>query len=158
MKPTTYKPNSVFNEHPPGQWRGALLRDVAVFQFKVLVDGLRDVLLVPVSLAAGVLSLLHTGSRPGPEFYDVLKMGRRSERWINLFGAADRMADDGTADAASARGDIDDLVARMETFIVDEYRSGGITARARSRLDAALATLRTQRQEPPPSDGPVNGA
>lgn len=147
-----------FKEHPTGHGRGELLRDVAVFQVKVLVDGLLDVLMLPVSLAAGVFSLLHTGSRPGPEFYDVLKMGRRCERWINLFAAADRMADDGTAGAAAARGDIDDLVMRMETFIIDEYRAGGITARARSRLDAALATLREQRKKPPPKDGPIAGA
>ena len=147
-----------FQEHPTGHGRGQLLRDVAVFQIKVLVDGLRDVLMVPVSLAAAVFSLLHPGSRPGPEFYDVLKLGRRSEEWINLFGAADRMTDDGAAGTASARGDIDDLVLRMETFIVDEYRSGGITARARSRLDAALATLREPRKKPPPPDGPIAGA
>lgn len=147
-----------FKELPTGHGRGELLRDVAVFQVKVLVDGLRDVLMVPVSLAAAVLSLLHTGSRPGPEFYDVLKMGRRSEQWINLFAAADRITDDGAPGTASARGDIDDLFLRMETFIVDEYRSGRITARARSQLDAALATLREQRKKPPPTDGPIAGA
>jgi hypothetical protein len=129
-------------DSPAEHDRWALLRDILVFQFKLIVDGFRDLLLVPVSLVAGLFSLLRGGSRPGPEFYDLLKMGQRSERWINLFGAADRTPDADDDRSSPVRGDIDDLVRRLETFVVDEYRSGGITAQARSRLDSALAALR----------------
>ena len=35
---------------PPAAPRWTLVRDVAVFQVKLLVDGLRDLMLVPASL------------------------------------------------------------------------------------------------------------
>ena len=34
-----------------------LVRDIAVFQAKLIVDGLRDLMLVPASLIAGIMSL-----------------------------------------------------------------------------------------------------
>lgn len=119
---------------PPDRW--TLIRDLLVLQFKLVVDGLRDFVLVPVSLATGAYSLLKGGKRPGTEFYDLLRYGRQSDRVINLFGAADRIHDPGNDDEALP--DIDEFVSRMETFVVDEYRRGGITAQAKERIDRAL--------------------
>jgi hypothetical protein len=122
--------------------RWTLIRDIAVFQVKLLVDGLRDLILVPVSLVTGLISLLKGGSAPGPEFYDLLRVGRRSEHWINLFGAAERVHGPAEDDDYFAAEDIDRLVARVETFVVDEYQKGGITSQAKERVDQALNRLR----------------
>lgn len=121
--------------------RWTLIRDVAVFQVKLLVDGLRDLLLVPVSLLTGLVSLLKGGAEPGPEFYDLLRFGRQSERWINLFGAAERIHGPAEDDESLPAQDIDRLMARVESFIVDEYQSGGVTAQAKNRLDSAIDSL-----------------
>lgn len=129
---------------PPAGSRLSLLRDLAVFQLKLLVDGFRDLLLVPVSIGAGVLSLLHRGPGPGPQFYDVLRLGKRSEHWINLFAAAERQPEDASP-PGPVPADIDDLVSRVESFIVAEYRNGGITGQARQRLDRALEAMRARR-------------
>ncbi|MFQ5548697.1 MAG: hypothetical protein ACE5FV_10415 [Woeseia sp.] len=126
-------------ENRPGRW--TLIRDVAVLQVKLVFDGLRDVLLVPVSLIAGLVSLVKGGAVPSPEFYDLLKLGRRSERWINLFGAASRYHGPPTEEDRFAVEDIDEMVSRVESFLVDEYRKGGVTAQAKGRLDIALDRL-----------------
>ncbi len=42
--------------------RWTLIRNIAVFQGKLLVDGLRDLIMVPASLVAGIMSLA-TGSQ-----------------------------------------------------------------------------------------------
>ncbi len=63
-----------------------LIRDAAVLQMKLLVDGLRDAVLIPVSLVAALIGVLRGGEDCGREFRGVIKLGRRSERWINLFG------------------------------------------------------------------------
>ncbi len=73
----------------PDRW--TLIRDLAVFQVKLLFDGFRDLLLLPISLIAGFVSLIKGGRTPSSEFYDLLKLGRRSEHWINLFGAASHL-------------------------------------------------------------------
>ncbi len=126
-------------EKTPDRWM--LIRDVAVFQLKLLFDGFRDLLLVPVSLIAGIVSLVRGGDKPGPEFYDLLKFGRGSEQWINLFGAASHWHGTALDDEKFAAGDVDELVSRVETFVVDEYRKGGVTAQAKARLDVALDAL-----------------
>jgi hypothetical protein len=121
--------------------RRTLVRDIAILQVKLVVDGLRDFILVPVSLVAGIMSLVKSGDEPVTEFYDLLKMGRRSERWINLFGAAERVHGPANEDDQLLPEDIDALVSRVESFVVDEYKKGGVTKQAKDQVDRALNTL-----------------
>ena len=74
-------------ETTTGSSRAGLVWEVLVFQLKLAADGLRDVLLVPVSIVAGVLGLLIGGDRPDRYFRSLLGFGRQTERWINLFGS-----------------------------------------------------------------------
>jgi hypothetical protein len=118
--------------------RWTLIRDIAVFQMKLIVDGLRDLILLPISLVTGLISLLKGGTELGSEFYDLLRVGRRSEHWINLFGAAERMHGPMKPDDYFPTDDIDEIVSRVESFVVDEYNKGGVTAQAKKRFDQAL--------------------
>ncbi len=120
----------------PDRW--TLIRDVAVFQIKLLFDGFRDLLLLPISLITGIVSLVKGGRKPSSEFYDLLRVGRRSERWINLFGAASHLHGPATDEDRFPVDDVDEMVSRVESYVVDEYRRGGVTAQAKERLDKAL--------------------
>lgn len=125
-----------------------LVRDVSVFQVKLLIDGVRDLVLVPASLIAGFVSLIKTeNGRPGRQFYEVVSLGQQSEHWINLFGAL-RNAPDGV-DTKNRFGDtdVDDLIARVENFVTDEYRRGGVTAQARQRIADVLAAMRGGKKD-----------
>ena len=135
------EPEVESEERNQGPDRWTLIRDVVVFQVKLLFDGLRDLLLVPISIGAGIVSLLKSGSKPGSEFYDLLRLGRRSERWINLFGAAQHMPDAAGHNDLFPAEDVDELVSKVESFVVSEYRKGGVTAQAKDRLDRAIDTL-----------------
>jgi hypothetical protein len=127
-----------------------LVRDIGVLQVKLLVDGLRDLLLVPASLIAGIVSLAGIeGGRPGKGFYEVVSIGRQSERWINLFGALRNAPADVVEPNPFGETDIDELVARVENYMVDEYRRGGVTAQAKARLDKVLASIRRNRGSQP---------
>lgn len=128
-------------EHNDAPDRWTLIRDLMVFQLKLLVDGLRDLLLVPLSIGAGIVSLLKSGSQPGSEFYDLLRVGRRSERWINLFGAIHQVPDAPEQNDPFPTEDIDKLVDKVESFVITEYRKGGVTTQAKDRLDRAIDTL-----------------
>ena len=141
------EPETIEETNGPDRW--TLIRDVAVFQVKLVFDGLRDVLLVPISLISGIVSLVRGGGRPSSEFYDLLKVGRRSERWINLFGAATHYHGPPGEEDKFAIEDIDVMVSRVESFVVDEYRKGGVTAQAKERLDNALDLLhkKTRRRD-----------
>jgi hypothetical protein len=121
-----------------GRW--TLIRDIAVLQVKLVVDGLRDLILVPVSLLAGLVTLIK-GDEHTNEFYELLRLGKQSERWINLFGAAERVHGKPHDEESFPHNDIDELVTRVESFVVEEYKSGGVTRQAKERLDQAIDGL-----------------
>jgi hypothetical protein len=96
--------------------RFPVFRDVLLFQGKLLVDGLRDLVLSPISIGAALVDLLVPGDDGGKRFYSVVRFGRRTERWINLFGAADRHDPD-----ISPQG-VDVLVEELERIVRDSSR------------------------------------
>lgn len=121
--------------------RWALIRDVAVLQAKLIVDGVRDLLLVPISILAGIVSLVKSDFSAGNEFYELMRLGKKSEHWINLFGAADQLPDRDHDYVNFPDEDIDAIVTRVETFVVNEYRKGGVTRQAKERIDKAITSL-----------------
>lgn len=106
--------------------RWQTLKDVLLFQGKLLADGLRDVVLSPVSILAALIDLVVPGDDKGRRFYAVLRFGRSTEDWINLFGAADRH------DPAVESKGVDALVDELEAIIRDPERRD--EAREKSRL------------------------
>ncbi len=134
--------DEITSTEPQDSGRWALIRDTAVLQVKLIVDGLRDFLLVPASLIAAILSLTTAkDGRPGPQFYRLLVAGKQSERWINLFGAYKNAPEESPQDDRFGDLNIDELVVRVESFVVDEYKRGGVTAQAKARIDKALDAI-----------------
>ena len=135
--------NEVPDTTQPPISRTTLARDIVVLQAKLVVDGLRDLVLVPASLVVGIFSLLSFDNvRPGAEFYRLLHAGKQSERWINLFGALKNAPPDLEEVKGFPDADMDDIVGRLETYMVEEHRRGGMTAQAKERLDKALDTIK----------------
>lgn len=112
--------------------RGSLVRDSLVFQLKLLVDGTRDFMLVPVALVATLVGLLRGGTDPGREFRRVLDLGRQSEQWINLFGQHDPISEAGQA------GSIDMLLTRAEQVVREQARAGAVSESASRAIEKAL--------------------
>jgi hypothetical protein len=132
-----------------GVERWTMLRDLGVLQVKLVVDGLRDIVLVPLSLVAGVISIASSkDGRPGPQFYHLLAWGKQSEVWINLFGAVKNSPEKIEQPMPFGDRDIDDIVGRLESFVVDEVRRGGVTTQAKERLDKILDAVQRKKQAP----------
>ena len=137
-------PNPDAQSNYPDRW--ILIRDLFVFQAKLLVDGLRDLLLVPASLVAGVWSLVSGDKgRPGPQFYQLISLGKQSELWIDLFKAYEHAPEQVRREHEFAVSNLDELVDRLEIFVVDEYERGGVTAQAKERIDKALDAIQRSR-------------
>ena len=140
--------NSPEEEHYPDRW--TLIRDLAVFQVKLIVDGFRDLVLVPASLIAGIVSIVTgTTDRPGPHFYQLVGLGKQSERWINLFQSYENAPAEVRAEHDFGVADMDELVGRFESFVVDEYQRGGVTKQAKDRIDKALNAIHRNRSDQP---------
>ncbi|VAW41931.1 hypothetical protein MNBD_GAMMA01-1434 [hydrothermal vent metagenome] len=65
-----------------------VIRDTFVLQLKLIVDGVRDLLLMPLVLIATIFGLLKHQHNPGRYLYRLLSYGKASERWIGLFDEA----------------------------------------------------------------------
>ena len=78
----------------------------------------------------------------------MLQYGKESERWINLFGAVKNAPESVQEQSPFADNDIDDIVHRVESFVVDEYKRGGVTAQAKKRMDDFLDAMQRRRNEP----------
>ena len=112
--------------------RAALFHNAVVFQLKLLVDGLRDFLLVPISMVATLIGLLRGGDEPEREFQQVIKIGRDTETWINLFGNHD------VSDSSSAIASIDSLFSKVEETLKQQYQAAGTSKSAQEEIDEAL--------------------
>ena len=115
--------------------RGVLIRNTVVFQLKLMADGFRDLLLLPVSLIATLIGLLRGGDEPEREFNQVIEVGRESEQWINLFGNHE-VSDDSMAIAS-----IDGLFAKVEETLKQQYQARGTSQKAQAEIGEALQTV-----------------
>jgi hypothetical protein len=144
-------------DHRERRWR--LARDLAVFQAKLLVDGLKDLVLAPVSLVAALVGVLLHRDDPGRPFYALLRWGHGFDRWVNLFGRpraalppAAAPNDPITVALSSNPGageGLDAYVARIERVLVEQYRRGGLTAKAKDAIDEAIDGLQERGKRPP---------
>ncbi len=115
--------------------RWSLIRDVLVFQGKLFLDGLRDIILAPLALATGVVAVIAPGRKSEWLFYGVLRLGNHLERWINLFGAVRKGAD------TEKPPNIDTFVEHVETVLRLKNAQGGLTRSAKERIDKILDSI-----------------
>ncbi len=78
-----------------GVSRWVIARDLGLFQLKLFLDGLIDVTLAPLSIAAALIEVLFGGERRGRLFYAILRFGEKADLWLNLYGASRRADSDG---------------------------------------------------------------
>lgn len=127
--------------------RWVMLRDLGVLQVKLIVDGLRDLVLVPLSLFAGLLSIVTSkNGKLGLQFYQLLGWGKQSEGWINLFGAVENSPEAIDQPQPFGDQDIDDIVGRLESLVIDEVKRGGVTTQAKERLDKILNAVQRKKK------------
>ena len=126
-------------KHSQDRW--SFSRDVLVFQFKLLADGFRDMVLIPASLIAGAMGLLFHRDNPSEPFYKVLALGKRSEYWINLFGSLPQEQQLEASTFVTRSGNLDQVVDKLENMLREQYEKGGITASAKTSIDRSIDAL-----------------
>lgn len=107
----------------PSRWQ--IARDVSMFQLKLFIDGLKDIVLVPLSLIAALWGIVGMSRRSRRTLYAVMRMGKGFDDWVDLYGRAGpdrRLGEGGRA------GKLDHYVDLAEKAVID--------ARARGRASA----------------------
>ena len=150
------KDQNDMQEPVPNRWQ--VLRDTIAFQFKLLMDGARDVLLSPISIGAAIFGLIFSPDNPGVYFNRLIKFGRKTDAWINLFGASHYDPNSETRDSNDIDGkDIDSkdkarntkkdissdaYVKKLENLLIAEYNKGGLIKDLKEGTDTLLEKLR----------------
>ncbi len=80
------KPDSDFHKQQDDS-RWEMLSHLIVFQLKLIMDGLRDAALIPVSISAGLAGFFFRREDPWLWYREVLNWGRATDHWIDLFDA-----------------------------------------------------------------------
>ena len=113
--------------------RKVTLRDFAIFQLKLALDGFKDMVVFSVSIVAVVLDFIAgRGERPRL-FYSVVRASERWDRWLNLHSVMERLDEGGSEDGffGASEAGADSLVGQIEELVRggDEPRgSGGSSA------------------------------
>lgn len=141
IRPTRLPPRRGQHE----RWH--FLRDVAVFEFKMVLDNIRDFLLIPASLVVAALDLVFRGDRDGERFYRLLQWGRHSEKMIDVYSCIEKQPEADPDHSQRQDFSVDALVARLEAVIVREVERGGTAATVKQALDKAIDQLQRQAGE-----------
>ncbi len=98
-----------------GVSRWVIIRDLMLLQLKLFLDGVIDLTLAPLSIAAAIVEMFNDGKRRGRLFYAILRMGERADLWLNLYGASRRADTDGLLGGSRAGSDslLGDLEMRL---------------------------------------------
>ena len=135
-----------------------LIRENLVFQIKLTLDAVRDLLLSPVAITCTILDLIK-GNRPGEGYFQrLMQMGHQTDEWLSLFGHAPKdpkskhddasaesieKADElgaGTNDKISSGADskIDHLFLKVEELLNDQHQKGDLTSAAKQKINHYL--------------------
>jgi hypothetical protein len=105
---------------------GVAFRHLLAFQFKLAMDALRDFALSPLSIAAFVMDAILRPPEGKSLYQRLMKLGRRSDRVINLF---DEYTDSGYYT-------VDETLSEVEQALWREFQK---ERRSRSDGDALAA-------------------
>ncbi|WDE06008.1 hypothetical protein SG34_003500 [Thalassomonas viridans] len=139
--------------------RWQLLKDISIFQVKLALDATRDLLLSPVSITSAVIDLIKGSQYSQSYFYKVMKLGRKTDHWINLFGAgghrdepavqqaAQEDVEPGLQQSAEPGANLDELFSRVETLLKEQHDKGGLTATAKASIDRYLDKIVSSQEQ-----------
>jgi hypothetical protein len=98
-----------------------VLRDLIIFQIKLLLDGVADVVIAQIAVLAVLVDLLFPAERKGKRFYAVMARAERFDRWLSLYGSVEAadLDDDGLFGASQAGADT--LLGRLEALVTGRW-------------------------------------
>lgn len=95
---------------------GVTFRDFLIFQLKLFLDGVKDLVVFNLSIGAMVLDVIAGRGRRPRLFYSVVRMSEKWDLWLNLHSAMDRLEEGEDSDGlfgASEAGS-DSLLGQIE--------------------------------------------
>jgi hypothetical protein len=122
---------------PTRRKAGPLIRAVAILQLKLLLGAGRDLVLIPIALAAALWDLMRLKNHEPRHFRQVMTIGEKTDRWIDVWYA-------NHDEQAEPRENVDALLVRVEQVVRDRD-AGARQARVLKRWAERQITRARQR-------------
>ena len=118
------------------------MRNVGVFQLKLVLNNLHNFVQVPLTLVAALVDLIFKTEPEGARFYKLLEYGRTIDDSIDIYSVVARRERSLNADYT-----VDNLVSKLEGVIIREYEKGGSAASIKAAVDRAMDELQAKAGE-----------
>ena len=128
--------------------RSVTVRDFAIFQLKLFLDGIKDLVAFNLSIIAIILDFISGRGKRPRLFYSVVRASERFDKWINLHSVLEVMDERDSEDGlfgGSDEGD-DSLVAEIERMVKKGGREG---VKAMEPLKVKGVELKKTLMDPP---------
>lgn len=121
--------------------RSEVIRDTFVLQLKLIVDGFRDLMLMPLIFIATLVGLILHKEKPGRYLYRLLNYGKATEKWIGLFEEAEKDESD-PIDIKTKT--FDDLIKNTQSAFESKYIDESKKEKLLTKLNHALDEINTK--------------
>ena len=93
------------------------VRDFAIFQLKLVIDGLKDGAVFTVSFVAFAVDLVFRRHGRRRFFYKVMRISEKLDLWLNLHGAAEGAESDSDGLFGQSKAGSDTMLGRIEQMV-----------------------------------------
>ena len=126
---------------PKEHSRSEVIRDTFVLQLKLIVDGVRDLMLMPLVIGAAIAGLLMHTKHPGRYLYRLLSYGKASEKYIGLFDEAEK---DQLKEVDMKEQKFDDLIRKTQTVLESKFVNEEKKQQILDKLDTAFDDINSR--------------
>ena len=127
-------------ETPSEYKRWPLIRLAIVFQLKLGLDALRDILMSPISIVLLVTDIVMANNHQQSYFIRLMQLGKKSDHWINLFGVglpnSENEDNNGSADS-----NVDYWFTKIEEVVKEQQIDGKLTQSGKEKLQQYLGRI-----------------
>jgi hypothetical protein len=132
---------------PSGKQSSPLIRQAIVFQLKLGLDALRDVLMSPVSIILVLTDIVMANNHQQSYFIRLMRLGKKSDNWINLFGVDLTNTEDRDNEVASD-SNVDDWFTKIEEVIKEQQVDGKLSQSGKEKLQKYFKRINQSSDKP----------
>jgi hypothetical protein len=134
-------------EAPSKNERWPLIRQAIVFQLKLGLDALRDILMSPISILLVVTDIVTGNNHQKSYFIRLMRLGRKSDHWINLFGV-DFPKSEPEDNKVAVDSNVDYWFTKIEEVIKEQQVDGKLSQSGKEKLQQYFGRINQSSDKP----------
>jgi hypothetical protein len=124
-----------------------LIRHAIFFQLKLGLDALRDILMSPVSIVLIITDIVMANNHQQSYFIRLMRLGKKSDHWINLFGVDLTNALPKNIKVAEDNN-VDYWLTKIEKVLKEQQVDGKLTQSGKEKLKQYFRRINQPTDKP----------